>query len=199
MKVLVIGASGTIGQAIVAAISPQHEIITANYKSGDLQVDLSDPKSIQTMFKKAGKLDAVISAAGLASFASLSDHTDNDYQLALENKLMGQINLLRYGREYINKGGSITLTSGILSRQPMPGSASISMVNGALESYARAAALELESLRFNIVAPAFVKETMELMGMDSSYGISAADTAKAYIAALEGDQHGATLDVTDYI
>ncbi len=199
MKILIIGASGTIGKAVAENLKDQHELITANYNSGEVQVDLSSIDSIKAMFDQIGSVDAVISAAGLANFGALAEQSDDDYQLALNNKLMGQVNLLRYGRQFINSGGSITLTSGILSRQPFPGSASVSMVNGALESFARAAALELENLRINVVAPAFVKETMELMGMDSGSGISAADTARAYRVAVEGDMNGKTLDVTDHI
>lgn len=112
---------------------------------------------------------------------------------------MGQVNLLRLGREHVNRGGSITLTSGILSRHPMPGSAVISMANGALESFVRAVALELEDIRLNVVAPAFVKETMAMMGMDERYRVAAVDTAKAYIAAVTGTDHGKTLDVTDHV
>ncbi len=199
MKILIIGASGTIGKAVVESLKDQHELITANYNSGDVQVDLSNSESIKAMFDKTGPIDAVISVAGLAKFGAIAEQSDDDYQLALDNKLMGQVNLLRYGQQSINSSGSITLTSGILSRHPFPGSASVAMVNGALESFVRAAALEQENLRINAVAPAFVKETMELMGMDSSSGISAADTAKAYRVAIEGDMNGETLDVSDHI
>ncbi|MFT4928797.1 MAG: hypothetical protein ACI8WB_004917 [Phenylobacterium sp.] len=102
---------------------------------------------------------------------------------------MGQINLMRLGQKYLGKGGSITLTSGVLSREPMVGSSIISMANGALE---------IDSLRFNVVAPVFVKETMAMMGMDTQSGLSAADTAKAYVAAVTGTMHGKTLDAPDY-
>ena len=200
MKILVIGATGTIGKAVVEALESEHEVVTAAYSSGaDVSIDLEDQASIRAAFEKTGPLDAVVSTAGNAAFGALAEQSDEDYQLALNNKLMGQVNLVRLGSEFIKPGGSITLTSGILSRQPMPGSASIAMVNGALESYARAAALELEQFRLNVVAPAFVKETMEMMGMDSASGISAADTSKAYVAAVAGDMHGQTLDVTDYL
>lgn len=199
MKIMVIGATGTIGKAVAERLGKENDVIAVGYSDGDLQVDLGSSLSIEELFEKSGPVDAVISTAGLANFGALNEQTDADYQLALNNKLMGQVNLVRIGKDYINAGGSITLTSGILSRQPMPGSASISMVNGALESYAKAAALELENLRLNVVAPAFVKETMEMMGMDSTHGISAADTAKAYDVAINGQMHGETLDVPDYL
>lgn len=202
MKILLIGASGTIGKAVekaLAASAENHNIITANYSGGDVQVDLGSPDSIKAMYAKVGTIDAVISTAGLANFGALAELTDADYTLALQNKLMGQLNLVRLGQSSINAGGSVTLTSGILSRQPMPGSAIISMANGALESYAKAAALELETLRLNIVAPVFVKETMAMMGMDTEAGLSAEDTAKAYVSAVMGNMNGETLDAPDYV
>ncbi|MCW8328784.1 short chain dehydrogenase [Photobacterium sp. SDRW27] len=199
MKILLIGATGTIGRAVAARLADEHEVISASFSGGDVQVDLGQSESIKAMFETVGKVDAVISTAGQANFAPFQALSDDDYQLALNNKLMGQVNLVRIGAEYVKQGGSITLTSGVLSRQPMPGSASISMANGALESFVKAAALELHQLRLNVVAPVFVKETMAMMGMDTIDGVSAADTAIAYEAAVTGDMHGQTLDITDYI
>lgn len=199
MKILIIGATGTIGKAVSEKLGEQNEIIRAGFSSGDVTVDLEDTASIKAMFKTTGLVDAVISTAGQANFAPLSELTDADYQLALDNKLMGQVNLVRIGQDFVNPGGSITLTSGILADQPMPGSTVISMANGALNSFVKAASLELEQLRVNVVAPAFVKETMEMMGMDSSAGVSAADTASAYAAAVTGKAHGEVFEVTDYL
>jgi len=198
MKILLVGESGTIGKAVGQALAQNHTIISANHSGGDVQVDLGSPESIQAMFATVGPVDAVISAAGLANFGALNELTDADYELALQNKLMGQVNLVRFGQSSVNIGGSITLTSGILSRKPMLGSAAISMVNGALESYVKAVALELKSLRVNVVAPIFVKETMVMMGMSTEGGLSAADTAKAYVSAVTGEMNGETLDVPEF-
>lgn len=199
MKILLVGASGTIGKAVEKALSEDHSIITANYSGGDVQVDLGSPASIQAMFAKVGAVDAIISTAGVANFGAFEELTEADYALALQNKLMGQINLIRFGLASINTGGSITLTSGILSREPIPGSTVISMANGALESYVKAAVLELSSTRLNVVAPVFVKETMAMMGMDTDGGLSAADTAKAYVSAVTGNMTGQTLNAPDFL
>lgn len=199
MKILVIGATGTIGKAVVEQMADGNDIIQAGYNDGDVQVDLGNAESIRAMFEQIGQVDAVISTAGLANFAPFDALQEADYQLALNNKLMGQINLIRIGRNFVNDGGSIALTSGVLAREPVPGSAVISMANGALESFVRAASLEESRIRLNVVAPAFVKETLEMMGMDSSAGITAADTAKAYQAAATGSTHGETLDVRDQL
>ena len=199
MKILLVGASGTIGKAVKQAIGADETVVQANHSGGDVQVDLGSPDSVKAMFEAVGPVDAIISTAGVANFAGLNELTDADFELALQNKLMGQVNLIRLGHTSVNAGGSITLTSGLLAREPIPGSAVISMANGGLDSFVKAAALELgDSIRVNVVSPIFVKETMEMMGMDSTQGLSAADTAKAYIASLKTDKSGQVLDVLDF-
>jgi NAD(P)-dependent dehydrogenase (short-subunit alcohol dehydrogenase family) len=65
------------------------------------------------------------------------------------------------------------------------------MVGGALESYVKAAALELEGrYRVNAVSPGWVKETMESLGMDSRTGMPAAELAASYVAVVEGSETG---------
>ncbi len=199
MKTLLIGASGTIGKAVSKSLVDDHEVITAGYSRGDVTVDLGNAASIGTMFRRVGRVDAVVSTAGLANFGALDQLPDSEFELALNNKLMGQVNLIRIGSKFINKNGSITLTSGVLSHEPMQGSSVISLVNGALESFVKAAALELSNFRLNAVSPIFVKETMALLGMDTEEGLSAEDTAKAYVAAVTGSMHGKTLDVREYV
>jgi len=199
MKIIVIGATGTIGKEVVKLLSQGHEVIKVGHKGGDLQVDLASKESIEKMFQDAGPFDAVVSAAGLAKFGSLDEQSDEDYMLGLTNKLLGQVNLVRVGRKYINDNGSFTLTSGVLSREPMPGGASISMVNGGIESFVKSAALEMQrGMRVNAVSPVFVKETMASMGMDSSSGMAAEKVARAYRESVEGKRNGETLDVRDF-
>ena len=200
MKILVVGATGTIGNAVADRLSQSHDVVRVGYRDGDYKVDLGSKPSIQELFDSVGPVDAVVSTAGIADFAPFDKLDDAAFDLALNNKLMGQVNLVRVGQNHVTDGGSITLTAGILSRHPMPGTVAISMANGALESFSRAAALEIErGLRVNTVSPAFVKETMELMGMDPTSGVSAADTTKAYVVAVEGDMNGQTLDVTEFL
>jgi len=198
MKVLLIGATGTIGREVHRLLENNHEVIAVAHNDGDLQVDLSDPESIRRLFEQVGTVDSVVSTAGQAVFAPLAELTDAQFDLGWSNKAMGQINLLRIGRPFIQRGGVVVLTSGLLAEETMPGSASISAVNGAINSFVKAAALELgDDLRIDAVSPVFVKETMEMMGMDSSTGMSAADTAHAYLVALEGSMSGQVIDVRD--
>jgi NAD(P)-dependent dehydrogenase (short-subunit alcohol dehydrogenase family) len=195
MRIIVIGGTGTIGSAVVTALAARHEVIAVGQKNGTYQVDLASPESIARMFQAIGTFGALVSAAGRAAFASLEKLTDADFQLGLSNKLMGQVNLVRIGQQFINDGGSFTLTSGVLSREPMKGSASISMVNAGLEGFVRAAALELpRGIRINVVSPPWVTETLIARKMDPAPGMPAAAVAKAYVASVEGTATGHTID-----
>src|SRR5450631_3693848 len=160
MRVILIGASGTIGREVAAALRRDHDVVTAGRATGELQVDIAEPASIEAMFARAGAFDAVVSTAVAARFGTLAELSDDDYLFCFRNKLMGQINLLRIGRSYIAENGSFTLTSGVLAQKPMPGSSAISMVNAGLEVFVRAAQLELTmGMRVNVVSPVWVKET----------------------------------------
>lgn len=195
MHVIVVGGTGTIGSAVAAALLPRHEVVVAGRKTGVVSVDLALPESIRTMFQAVGKFDAVVSAAGQAKFGTLDDLTDADYVFSFSNKLMGQANLVRIGRQFIADGGSLTLTTGVLGQEPIKGSASISMVNAGLEGFVRAAALELpRGIRVNVVSPPWVTETLVARKMDPSPGMSAARVAQAYLASVEGTMTGQTLD-----
>jgi NAD(P)-dependent dehydrogenase (short-subunit alcohol dehydrogenase family) len=195
MKILVVGATGTIGAAVAKALEARHEVVCAGHARGALKVDLADPASIKRLYASVGRVDAVVSAAGQAAFRPLLGLSDAEFALGLDNKLMGQVNLVRLGVERLADSGSFTLTSGILSRRPMPGGAAISMVNAGLEGFARAAALELpRGLRINVVAPGWVTETLVALKMDPGPGIPAARVAETYLSAIEGRMTGQVLD-----
>lgn len=195
MRVLVIGGTGTIGSAVVKALSVRHEVVAAGHRRGALRVDLASPDSISALYQSVGTCDAVISTAGLAKFAAMDQLTEEDFLLGLKNKLMGQVNVVRLGQPFLRDGGSFTITSGVLSQEPMKGSTSISMVNAGLEGFVRAAALEMpRGLRINVVSPPWVTETLVALGMDRSIGIPAERVALAYVASVEGKDSGKTID-----
>ena len=195
MRVLVIGATGTIGSAVVAALTPRHEAIGASLSRASLHVDLADKASVAALLKAVGQVDALVNAAGVARFAPLSELSDDDFALSLRNKLMGQVNLVRLGQVHVADKGSITLTSGFLGRQPSVGSPAVSLVNAGLEGFARAAALELpRGIRINIVSPQWVTETLKARGMDTAPGTPAAVVAQAYVRSIEGPDSGKVLD-----
>lgn len=195
MKILAIGANGIIGQAVVKLLSSEHEVITVGYSQGDLRVDIEDKSSIQSLFEKVGKVDAIISTSGNGEMGGFMEMDDQGYQTVLNNKLMGQVNLVRLGLEHLNDGGSITLTSGQAANRPMAGTAAIAMGVAGINAFVATAALELaDNKRINAVSPGIVKETLEQWGMDSSQGISADDVASHYQASILGSGNGQVLN-----
>lgn len=201
MRIIVIGATGTIGKAVVEALRGKHDVVQVGHESGsgDYQVDLADKGSIERLYEAVAPFDAVVSAAGLAKFGALDGLSDADFQFSLSNKLMGQVNLVRVGMAQIRDNGSFTLTSGVLSQEPTRGSAAISLVNAGLEGFARAAALELpRGVRINVISPPWVSETLEAMGRDGDAGMPAAQVARAYAESVEGSENGEVIDARAY-
>lgn len=199
MRVIVVGATGTIGKGVVEALSGRHEVVRVGRTSGEYRVDATSRESIDRFFREVGPFDALISLVGGAAFKPLADLTDEDFQLSLTHKLMGQVNLVRGGLAHVRDGGSFTLTSGVLSREPMPGTSAISLVNAGLEGFAFAAALDMpRGVRINVVSPPWVTETLESLGWDTSPGMPAADVARAYVECVEGSRNGEVLDARNF-
>jgi NAD(P)-dependent dehydrogenase (short-subunit alcohol dehydrogenase family) len=197
-RLLIIGASGVLGRAIVAELGERYDIVTAGSKSGDVRIDISDPDSIVAGLKAAGPLDAVACAAGMVNFDPLSAISvapleRSSYGLGLINKVMGQVNLALAARDVLRDGGSITLIAGVLADTPIVAGSSASMVNGAIEAFARAAAIELpRGLRINAVSPTVFEESMEgygpfFRGFDP---VPVARAARAFSRSIEGRQTG---------
>lgn len=192
MRILLIGATGTIGRAIARALDG-HEIIAAS-RHGEQRVDITDPASLRALFTRVGQVDAIISAAGGAAWKPLAELTDDDFTRSVGDKLLGQVNVVRLGFATVRDGGSITVTSGVLAQHPMVGSAAVSLVNAGLEGFTRAAALEApRGIRVNVVSPGWVSETLAAMGQDPSAGIPADAVARVYAESVTSSATGAVL------
>ncbi|PIJ50822.1 short chain dehydrogenase [Erwinia sp. OLTSP20] len=192
MKIMVIGASGTVGKGIVENLQSDHEIIAVGRHSGDLQVDLTDSHSIQQLFSRSGKVDAIVAATGKVHFAPLGEMNSTQFFSGLEDKLMGQVRLVMLGKDYLNPGGSFTLTSGILAQQAIRGGVSAMTVNRALEGFVQSAALELSGQRINAVSPTILTEAVTSYGpfFPGFESASAARVALAYRRSIEGIESG---------
>jgi NAD(P)-dependent dehydrogenase (short-subunit alcohol dehydrogenase family) len=194
MRILIVGATGTIGRPLVAALQGHHELVLASRQKAHEKVDISDPASVRALYNRVGKLDAVVSASGEARFAPLATLTDEDFAFSIKSKLMGQVNLVRYGFDSVIDGGSFTITSGTLAREPMVGGAVASLLNGALDSFTRAAALEApRNIRVNVVSPPWVTETLIALEMDPTNGMPAVEVAHAYVESIEGKRTGVVI------
>lgn len=189
-KLILVGSTGVIGSKVVELMKDNYEIVTVNRKSGDFQLDMSDSNAVEEMFKVVGGFDALIATSGYGKWGSIDDHSIQDFHDGLNSKLMGQINLVAIGRKYANKGASFVVSSGILAQQPVVGGISLGMINAGLEAFVRGASIELIDMTVNTVSPSFAKETMELMGIDSTDGIPAIEFAKLYKKAVEEGKTG---------
>ncbi|MEM9776005.1 MAG: short chain dehydrogenase [Chloroflexota bacterium] len=161
MKILIVGGNGTIGKKVSAHLAQKHDVIIGGRTSGDVQVEIADSASIQAMFDTVGTVDAIVCIAGEAKWGPFNDLSEEDYYIGLRSKLMGQVNLVRIGQNYLTENGSITLSTGILADHPVAMTASAAMVNGGVHSFAMAAALELmKKCRLNVVSCGLVEDSV---------------------------------------
>ncbi|WP_299762985.1 short chain dehydrogenase [uncultured Dokdonia sp.] len=162
MKILIIGGNGTIGKTVIQRFAENHEVLIAGRSSGDVTVDIASSASIQKMFETVGNVDAIVNIAGDAKWDKFDNLSEDDFYIGVKSKMMGQVNLVRLGRAFLNDGGSITLTTGILADEPVDMTTSAAMVNGAIQSFTKAVALELErGIRVNVVSADLVEDAYE--------------------------------------
>jgi NAD(P)-dependent dehydrogenase (short-subunit alcohol dehydrogenase family) len=193
MKIIVIGGNGTLGTAVSAELSPRHEIVAVGRKGADFQANMREIDNLKSAFERIGKVDAIVCTAGSVHFGPWAEMTPEKFDIGLRDKLMGQVNAVLAGQEFLNDGGSFTLTSGILSEDPIQYGAGASLVNGALDSFVRAAAIELpRGLRINSVSPTVVAESLDSFGpyFRGYKAAPAKDVALAYSKSVEGKQTG---------
>lgn len=159
-RIIIVGASGTMGKYLATAFEKENEIVRVAAQSGDYQVDITSTDSIEKFYKEVGKFDALISTAGPTFVGPWKNLTDKEFRKGVEGKMMGQINLVLIGQNYINPKGSFTLISGALTHEPQLHFANASAANGAIEGFVRAAAIELDNgIRINAVSPTVIEDS----------------------------------------
>lgn len=200
MKIVIVGASGTVGRAVVAELDQngQHELIRVGHRQGDLLVDLTDEASVDALFARTGKVDAIIATTGNVFFGPLNEMTAEDFTLGLQDKLLGQVRLALKGQHFLNDGGSITLTSGIIADVPIAQGVNATTVNAALAGFVKAAACELpRGIRINLVSPTLLTESEAAYGpfFPGFESVPAARVALAFRRSVEGVQSGQVFKV----
>ncbi|CAM3627608.1 short chain dehydrogenase [Brevibacillus invocatus] len=198
MRILLIGASGTIGSAVRKELEARHEVISAGRNGADVKVDITSTDSIEAMYQTVGKVDAVISATGSTYFGSLLKLTPENNDISIQGKLKGQINLVLLGLNHVHDQGSFTLTTGIIMDDPIVGGASSAMAGGAIRAFVKAAAIEMpRGIRINNVSPTVLEEAMQTYGdyFPGYEPVPASRVAQAYRKSVEGAQTGQTFTV----
>jgi len=160
MKIIIVGASGTMGKYLTNAFAKEHEVITVARTGCEVQVDITSTESIENMYKKIGAFDALISTAGPTFVGPWKNLNDKEFRKGIEGKMMGQINLVLIGQHFIRPKGSFTLITGGLTHEPQKNFANASAANGAVEGFVRAAAIEMENgIRINAVSPTVIENS----------------------------------------
>ncbi|KYG73706.1 short-chain dehydrogenase [Roseivirga spongicola] len=198
MRILIIGGKGTIGSVVTSHFEKTNDVFIAGRTSGDVTVDIADSSSIQAMFEKTGKLDAVICIAGEAKWDNFESLTEEDYYIGLKSKLMGQVNLVRIGQEYLSKNGSITLSTGILADDPVEKTTSAAMVNGAIHSFVKAVNLEIKNgIRVNVVSSGMVEAAYDKYKdyFPGHNPIPMTKVVNAYVRSVHGKGRGEIIRV----
>lgn len=189
MKIIIVGANGSVGKTAVAALSSRHEIIAVGRSSGDIQVDIEDADNIRTMYQKVGKVDAVISAVGHGHFGAVEEMTTEQFMKGITHKVLPQINLILEGFDYMNDGGSFTLTSGVLNRDPIRGGSCAAAANGAIDGFVLGAAVDMpRGIRINAVSPEVLEVSREKYDgfFRGHIHVSSEAVGLAYSKAVEG-------------
>lgn len=203
MKIIVVG-TGIIGTAVADLLSKDHEVRRASRNAGDLRVDATSLASIDAFYDAAGAFDALVVAIGTGQvYVPFWALEPKDYLAAWDSRVMTQVNLVRRGVHRINDGGSFTLSSGFMNKNPIPGFSAITTTNGAIDGFVGGAAKDMpRGIRINGVSATFVRETMLAKGMIEFGGlevVSAVDTARAYKASVDGVQSGTDIMTRDFL
>jgi NAD(P)-dependent dehydrogenase (short-subunit alcohol dehydrogenase family) len=198
MRILLVGASGTIGSEVYKEFGTRHEVLAAGRNGADVSVDITSTDSIKAMYEEIGEVDAVISIAGNNYFGPLHELTPENNELAIQSKLKGQVNLVLLGMNNVSDRGSFTLTTGVIMDDPIIGGASAAMAGGAIRSFVKAAAIEMpRRIRINNVSPNVVLESMDIYGpyFPGFEPVPVSRVVNAYRKSVEGGQTGQTYRV----
>jgi len=200
MKILVIGGRGTIGRKVSARLNEKHDIIIAGRHGGDFLLDITDNESIREVLENIPSLDSIICVAGEAKWDDFKDLTEQDHYIGIRSKLMGQVNLVRIAQDYLKSRGSITLSTGILADDPVPRTTSAALVNGAIHSFVKAVALEIENeIRVNVVSSGLVEDAYEKYKdfFPGHNPVPMTKVVNAYVRSVEGKCNGEVIRVYD--
>jgi NAD(P)-dependent dehydrogenase (short-subunit alcohol dehydrogenase family) len=165
-SVVIIGGSSGMGLAIAKeAVDAGADVTVAGRSQAKLNearqaiagdvttrtVDVSEEQSVKRLFSEIGSFDHLVVTGSSVRTGPLRELSLADARASMDSKFWGQYMAARYAQ--IRPKGSITFFSGILSRRPSAGLASLAAINAAVEALGRALAVELAPVRVNVVSP----------------------------------------------
>lgn len=198
MRILLVGATGTIGRRLYEELSSRHEVIKASAAKSDVKVDITSTDSIRKMYQQIGSFDAVVMAVGSGYIGPFEQTTEEHFYKGIRSKMMGQINLVMIGKDFINDNGSFTITSGILAEEPIKGGVVLNTINSALHGFVIGATAELKrGIRLNAISPGMVEDSLAELGpyFPGHYPVPMDKVVKAYVKSVEGVINGQVLKV----
>lgn len=205
MRILVIGATGTIGSHVVTELRRYHdalgkgdlEIVQASRSSTTHGVDAADDVSVEALFKSVGEVDAVVSTIGTAEWVAADTAKLPTYAATIDGKLVSQLRIALTARAHVRRGGSITLTSGIVGHFAFPGGSASAVVNQGLDAFVRTASPELPDLRLNTVSATVLEESAAgyAAAFPGATAVSGERVGKAFVRSVFGIETGQTICV----
>ncbi len=197
--IILIGAKGKMGQAALSGLG-KHRVITASRsgKGTDHSVDITNEASIRNLYQQVGDFDAVVNTVGECEYAPFAEMTENQWSTTVQSKMMGQVNLVRIGLEYIKDNGSFTLISGILNVKPIPLAIADAVTSSAIDSFVKCVSYEMpKGIRINAINPTVIEEAWGVYGdmMPGFQPVPGSLVGKAFERSVDGFLNGEVIYV----
>ncbi len=208
--VVILGGSSGIGlatakaaraegaQVIITGRSAQR-LQTARADLGDavrtVVLDVADETGTRTFFQELDHLDHVFITAGTLVKDSQLALDSAALRPAMDTRFWGALYAAKYGALKMNRSGSITFMSGTAATRPLGGMSVASASCAAVESFARALAVDLAPIRVNTIQPGFVDTPL----LDEFLGAQRAEILAAAAARLPVRRIGQPEDIANAV
>ena len=151
------------GASVIITASSDSSYAKAQSEYGNdfdiIKTDVSNLEEIKELAakvkKKYGTIDILFANAGVATFAPLSEVTNDHFDKHFNTNVKGLLFSVQQFVPIINKGGSVILTTSGMNTKGFPGASVYSATKSAVRSIARTLSAELipQGIRVNALSP----------------------------------------------